>query len=527
MTALKVLISDSLSSQAVQVFEDRGLDVTVVSKLSADELADIIHEYDGLAVRSATQVTAGLLDKAPNLKVVGRAGIGVDNIDVKACGGKGVVVMNTPFGNAVTTAEHAIAMIFAVARHIPQASASTHQGKWEKSKFKGVELTGKTLGVIGAGNIGSIVIRKALGLELKVIAYDPFLTEERAIALGVKKVELDELFSSADIITLHVPKTPETANIINADALNKMKKGVLLVNCARGGLIDELALAAALQSGHVAGAALDVLDVEPSKENVLFGLQNLVCTPHLGASTVEAQEKVAVQIAEQMSDFLLTGAISNALNAPNLSAKEAKELAPYLELCQKLGGFAGQLTTDAIKKIKVSFCGDVGQLSLEPLVTQTIQSLLSVSVKSVNLVNARAVAKDRGIKVEISVSDAENYSTLVRVEVETDSRARNLAGTIFNDRPRLVEIKGVRVESEFSNNMLYITNFDKPGAIAFIGSVAAERNINIANMHLGRLSAGGDAVCLLEVSDPVQNEVLQQFKSSKLIADAKYICFDD
>ena len=527
MTAPKVLISDSLSTQAVQVFENRGIDVTVVSKLTAEELADIIHEFDGLAVRSATQVTPSLLANATNLKVVGRAGVGVDNIDVKSCGAKGVVVMNTPYGNAITTAEHAIAMMFAVARHIPQANITTHEGKWEKSKFKGVELTGKTLGVIGAGNIGSIVIRKALGLELKVVVYDPFLTEERAVSLGVKKMTLDELFTSADIITLHVPKTPETANIIDATALNKMKKGVMIVNCARGGLIDEVALAAALKSGHVAGAALDVFDVEPAKENLMFGMPNLICTPHLGASTVEAQEKVAVQIAEQMSDYLLTGAITNALNAPNLSAKEAKELSPYLELCKKLGGFAGQLTTDAIKKLKISFCGDAGNLNLEPLVTQTIQALLSSSVNSVNVVNARSVAKDRGIKIEKSVCDAENYATLIRVEVETDTKSRNLAGTIFNNSPRLVEIKGVRVESEFSDHMLYITNFDKPGAIALIGSVAAERDINIANMHMGRLSIGGDAVCLLEVSDPVQSEVLEQLKSSSLISDAKFVRLDD
>ena len=529
MTKPKVLISDSLSTQAVQVFEDAGVEATVVSKLSPDELADIIHEYDGLAVRSATKVTPQLLEKATNLKVVGRAGIGVDNIDVNACSTQGVVVMNTPFGNAITTAEHAIAMMFALARHIPQASESTHQGKWEKSKFKGVELTGKTLGVIGAGNIGSIVIRKALGLELKVLAYDPFLTEERAKAIGATKVELDELFARADIITLHVPKTPETTNVISADALNKMKKGVMLINCARGGLVDEVALAAALQNGHVAGAALDVFEVEPAKDNVLFGMPNVICTPHLGASTVEAQEKVAVQIAEQMSDFLLSGAVKNSLNTPNLSAEEAEVLEPYLELAKKLGSFAGQTTKDAIKKVKITFSGeDVADLNQRPIVYQLMQSLLSAQLVGVNLVNVKSVANKRGIKVEQSMSDAdENYPTLLRLEVTTESRSRNLAGTLFNGKPRLVEIRGVKVESEFAPHMLYILNHDRPGAIALFGNTAAERQINITNMHLACAKGGDEAVALLDIDAPVDEATLEQLRASSLVIDARYVALGD
>ena len=317
MTKPRVLISDSMSSQAVAVFEERGIDVVASSKLSEAELLDTIGDFDGLAIRSATKVTPELLERAERLRVVGRAGIGVDNVDVPACTRRGVIVMNTPLGNAITTAEHAMAMMLALARHIPQANVSTHEGKWEKSRFMGIELTGKTLGLIGAGNIGSIVARKAIGYGLHVQAYDPFLTEDRADKLGVKKVELDTLLQTSDIISLHVPKTPETSNIISASAINQMKKGSMLINCARGGLVDELALKAALESGHLRGAALDVFEVEPARENPLFELDNVICTPHLGASTIEAQEKVAIQIAEQISDYLLTGAVNNAINAPS------------------------------------------------------------------------------------------------------------------------------------------------------------------------------------------------------------------
>ncbi|TNF88258.1 MAG: phosphoglycerate dehydrogenase, partial [Gammaproteobacteria bacterium] len=348
MTKPRVLISDSMSSQAVTIFEERGIDVVASSKLSEAELLDTIGDFDGLAIRSSTNVTAELLERATRLKVVGRAGIGVDNVDVAACTKRGVVVMNTPLGNAITTAEHAMAMMLALARHIPQANSSTRAGKWEKSRFMGVELTGKLLGLIGAGNIGSIVARKAIGYGLHVQAYDPFLTEERADKLGIKKVELDELLSASDIISLHVPKTPETSNIISATAINRMKKGSILINCARGGLVDELALKAALESGHLKGAALDVYEVEPARENPLFELDNVICTPHLGASTIEAQEKVAIQIAEQISDYLLTGAVNNAINAPSISAEEAQLLRPYLQLAQCLGSFVGQLTHDPI-----------------------------------------------------------------------------------------------------------------------------------------------------------------------------------
>ena len=357
--APRVLISDALSPAAVQIFKDRGIEVDFQPKLGADKdkLAELIGDFDGLAIRSATKVTPKILEKAKNLKVIGRAGIGVDNVDIPAATAKGIIVMNTPFGNSITTAEHAITLMLALARQIPQADASTQAGKWEKNSFMGVEITGKTLGVIGAGNIGSIVVDRALGLRMRVIAYDPFLSPERAADIGVHKVELDELFKRADFITLHTPLTDKTKNIIDASAFAKMKKGVRIINCARGGLVDEQALRAALDSGQVAGAAFDVFTEEPATENPLFGHPNVVCTPHLGAATTEAQENVALQVAEQMSDYLLQGAISNAVNFPSITAEEAPRLKPFIALAEKLGSFAGQLTETGLKKVQISYEG--------------------------------------------------------------------------------------------------------------------------------------------------------------------------
>jgi len=352
----KVLISDALSPAAVQIFKDRGIEVDFQPALGKDKekLAAAIGNYDGLAIRSATKVTGKILEWAKNLKVIGRAGIGVDNVDIPAATARGIIVMNTPFGNSITTAEHAISLMLALARQIPEADASTRAGKWEKNKFMGVEIFGKTLGVIGCGNIGSIVADRALGLKMKVIAYDPYLSADRAADLGVEKVELEELFKRADFITLHTPLTEKTRNIINAEAIKAMKNGVRIVNCARGGLVDEAALYEALKSGQVAGAAFDVFVTEPATENPLFSLPNVVCTPHVGASTSEAQENVALQIAEQMSDYLLRGAITNAINFPSISAEEAPKLKPFIALAEKLGSFAGQLTETGVSKVQLT-----------------------------------------------------------------------------------------------------------------------------------------------------------------------------
>jgi len=526
MTKPRVLISDSMSSQAVAIFKERGVEVVQSSKLSEAELFDMIGDFDGLAIRSSTKVTEELLQHAERLKVVGRAGIGVDNVDLPACTKRGVVVMNTPLGNAITTAEHAMAMMLSLARDIPQATRSTRAGKWEKSCFMGVELTGKILGLIGAGNIGSIVASKALGYGLKVQAYDPFLTEERAAKLGVKKVDLDELLGSSDIVSLHVPKTPETTNIISASALNKMKAGSMLVNCARGGLVDELALVAALQSGHLRGAAMDVFEVEPARENPLFDLDNVICTPHLGASTIEAQEKVAIQIAEQISDLLLTGAVNNAINAPSISAEEAQLLGPYLQLAQCLGSFVGQLTHDPIKTLTVTYGGEANDLNVSPLTIQVVQSILEHHSSYVNSVNAREIARERNINViEAHNEGRDEYPCRITVAVETESKARSICGTLIQNRPRIIDVRGIPLESKIGEHMLYITNSDKPGVIGDIGSTTAERGINIANMHLGRDTRAGNAMVLIEVDEKLANEDLEHLRSLPNITNVQYLHF--
>lgn len=526
MTKPRVLISDSMSSQAVSVFEDRGLEVVNSSKLSEAELCDTIGDFEGLAIRSSTRVSAELLEHATRLKAVGRAGIGVDNVDVPACTKRGIVVMNTPLGNAITTAEHAMAMMLALARHIPQANSSTHAGKWEKSRFMGIELTGKLLGLIGAGNIGSIVAKKAIGYGLHVQAYDPFLTEERAAKLGLRKVELEELLKTSDIVSLHVPKTPETSNIISASAINQMKKGSMLINCARGGLVDELALKAALESGHLKAAALDVYQVEPARDNPLFELDNVICTPHLGASTIEAQEKVAIQIAEQISDYLLTGAVNNAINAPSISAEEAQLLRPYLQLAQCLGSFVGQLTHDPIMTLTVTYGGEANDLNVSPLTVQVVQSVLEQHSSYVNSVNARELARDRNINViEAHNEGRDEYPCRITVGVETESKSRSICGTLIQNRPRVIDVKGVPLESKLGEHMLYITNDDKPGVIGDIGSSTAQRGINIANMHLGRDAKNGNAIVLIEIDEELSSDDLAHMRSLPNINDVQYLHF--
>src|SRR4051812_14540282 len=393
----RVLIADKLSPAAVAIFKERGVDADVKTGLSKDELLKIIGDYDGLAVRSATKADKDVLAAAKRLKVIGRAGIGVDNVDIPAATAAGVVVMNTPFGNSITTAEHAIAMMFALARQLPAADASTQAGKWEKNRFMGVELYAKTLGLIGAGNIGGIVADRANGLKMKVVAYDPFLSAERAVEIGVEKVELEDLLARADIITLHTPLTDKTRNILSAENLAKTRKGVLIVNCARGGLVDEAALRKGLDSGHIGGAAFDVFTVEPAKENVLFGSDKVVATPHLGASTNEAQENVALQVAEQISDYLLTGAVTNALNSPSVNAEEAPRLKPYIALAERLGAFAGQMVDVGLKAIDIAFEGEVAKLNTRPLAAAALSGVLKPILEEVNMVSAPAVAKERGI----------------------------------------------------------------------------------------------------------------------------------
>jgi D-3-phosphoglycerate dehydrogenase len=528
--APKVLISDALSPAAVQIFKDRGVDVDFQPNLGKDKdkLAEIIGNYEGLAIRSATKVTPKVLERANKLKVIGRAGIGVDNVEIPAATAKGVIVMNTPFGNSITTAEHAITLMLALAREIPAADASTQAGKWEKNRFMGVEITAKTLGVIGCGNIGSIVADRAQGLKMKVIAFDPYLSPERALDLGVEKVELPELFKRADFITLHTPLTDKTRNIIDAKAIAQMKKGVRIINCARGGLVDEKALRDALDSGQVAGAAFDVFVEEPpAKDNPLFGHPNVICTPHLGASTAEAQENVALQVAEQMSDYLLSGAISNAVNFPSITAEEAPKLKPYITLAEKLGSFAGQLTESGITKVQLCYQGPVAQMKTKALTSAALSGLLKPMLGDVNVVSAPVVAKERGMIIEeMTREGAGDYENLITVTVTTEHQSRHVSGTVFADgRPRIVNIKGIRMDAEFGPSMIYITNLDKPGFIGKFSSVLGDAGINIATFHVGREAPGGNAISLIEIDGELTPDVLKQVQTLPQVKQAKLLKF--
>ena len=523
----QVLISDKIAPDAVEIFKERGVEVDYKPGLSPEELLEIIGDYDGLAIRSATKVTADVLAKATKLRAVGRAGIGVDNVDVKAATKAGVVVMNTPFGNAVTTAEHAITMMLSLARQIPQAHASTVAGKWEKSKFVGTEISGKILGIIGCGNIGAIVADRAQGLKMRVIGFDPFLTEERAKTLGIEKVELDELLSRADFITLHTPLTDATRNVISADALHKTKKGVRIINCARGGLVDELALSAALHNGHVAGAALDVFAEEPARENPLFDAPNLIVTPHLGASTTEAQEKVALQIAEQLADYLTKGAVTNALNMASVTAEEAPILQPYMTLGKLLGSFLGQLEMPQIREVRLELDGKSANLNETPILASTLAGLLGPKMDSVNMVNAATIASANGVAVATVRHDRRcDYETLLRLSVSYDGGERTIAGTLIGgNKPRIVELQDIAVEAEFPPHLLYLRNYDKPGFIGALGSVFGELGVNIATFHLGRKEEGGEAIALVEIDSDISTEVLNQVKDLPQVVRADHLRF--
>ncbi len=524
--APRVLIADKLSPAAIEIFKSRGVDADVKTGLPKEELLKIIGDYDGLAVRSATKADKDVLAAAKNMKVIGRAGIGVDNVDIPAATAAGIVVMNTPFGNSITTAEHAIALLFALARQLPVADVSTQAGKWEKNRFMGVELFGKTLGLIGAGNIGSIVADRANGLKMKVVAYDPFLSPERAVEIGVEKVELDELLSRADAITLHTPLTDKTRNILGREALAKAKKGVLIVNCARGGLVDEAALREGLDSGHIGGAAFDVFVTEPAKENVLFGAPNFIATPHLGASTNEAQENVALQVAEQMSDYLLTGAVSNALNSPSVTADEAPKLKPFVALAEKLGALAGQMVDVGLKAIDIAYEGEVSALNVKPLTATALAGLLKPILSEVNMVSAPAVAKERGITLSESRQDESPvYDSLVRITVTTELGKRSFAGALIGGAPRVVEVKGMELDAAFMPAMLYVNNQDKPGFIGALGGLLAEAGINIATFNLGRRAAGEDAICLVGVDQAPDEALLAKVQGLAHVKEARALVF--
>ncbi|ACG79681.1 D-3-phosphoglycerate dehydrogenase [Phenylobacterium zucineum HLK1] len=522
----RVLIADKLSPAAVEIFKQRGVDADIKTGLPKDELLKIVDQYDGVAIRSATKIDKDVIAAAKNLKVVGRAGIGVDNVDIPSATAAGVVVMNTPFGNSITTAEHAIAMMFALARQLPAADVSTQAGKWEKNRFMGVELYGKTLGLIGAGNIGSIVADRALGLKMKVVAYDPFLSPERALEIGVEKVELDELLARADIITLHTPLTDKTRNILSEENLRKTKKGVLIVNCARGGLVDEAALRKLLDEGHVGGAAFDVFIEEPAKENVLFGAENFIATPHLGASTLEAQENVALQVAEQMSDYLLTGAVTNALNSPSVTAEEAPRLKPFVALAEKLGAFAGQMVDFGVTAVDIAFEGEVAKLNTKPLTAAALAGVLRPMLAEVNMVSAPAVAKERGITVsESRQEESPIYESLIRITVTTEKGKRSFAGSVLAGAPRIIEVKGMDLDAPFAPQMLYVNNLDKPGFIGALGALLGDAKINIATFNLGRIDAGDDAIALVGVDQAPDEALLAKIQKLPHVKEARALRF--
>ena len=527
--APRVLVSDKLSPAAIEVFQRRGVEVDFKPELGKDKdaLAAAIGDYDGLAIRSATKVTPKILDRAARLKVIGRAGIGVDNVDLPSATARGVIVMNTPFGNSITTAEHAIAMMFAVAREIPAADASTQAGKWEKNRFMGVEITSKTLGLIGCGNIGSIVADRAIGLKMRVVAYDPFLSPERAETLGVEKVELDELFERADFVSLHTPLMEKTRNIIDESALARMKKGVRIINCARGGLVDEAALRAALDAGHVAGAAFDVFVEEPAEANPLFGHPAVVCTPHLGAATSEAQENVALQVAEQMSDYLIRGAISNAVNAPSITAEEAPRLRPFVALAERLGSFAGQLTDAGFTSVRIEYQGAVADMNMRALTSAAITGLLRPLLADVNMVSAPVIARERGVAIEeVRCEDAETYESVIRLTVSSEGWTRHVAGTVFADgKPRIIDIKGIEIEAAFAPTMLYVTNADKPGYVGALGQTLGAAGVNIATFNLGRAAQGGEAIALVQIDGEIPDEVVAKVAALEHVKQARALRF--
>jgi D-3-phosphoglycerate dehydrogenase len=524
--APRVLISDQLSPAAIAIFQERGVDADVKVGLTKDQLLEIIGQYDGLAIRSATKVDKAVIAKAKGLKVIGRAGIGVDNVDIPAATAAGIVVMNTPFGNSITTAEHAIALMFALARQLPQADASTQAGKWEKNRFLGVELYAKTLGLIGAGNIGSIVADRAQGVKMKVVAYDPFLSPERAVEMGVEKVELDELLARADFITLHTPLTDKTRNILSREALAKTKRGVRIINCARGGLVDEAALREALDSGQVGGAAFDVFVTEPAKQNVLFGAPNFIATPHLGASTSEAQENVALQVAEQMADYLLTGAVVNALNSPSVSAEDAPKLKPFVALAENLGAFAGQMVDAGLKSIEIAYEGEVAKLNVKPLTAAALAGVLRPMLAEINMVSAPAVARERGITVQESRQETSlTYDSIMRITVVSDSGARSFAGSVIAGAPRVVAVKGMELDAPFAPSMLYVNNLDQPGFIGRLGSLLGAANINIATFNLGRVQAGEDAIALVGVDQPPTADLIAEVKATAHVKEVRALVF--
>lgn len=511
---MKILVSDSLSEKGVAIFKKaKGIEVEVKTGLSPEELKAIIKDYDGLVIRSATKVTQEIIEAAEKLKVVGRAGIGLDNVDIPAASKRGIVVMNTPEGNTITTAEHTISLLLAMARKIPQATASLKAQKWEKKKFQGHELFNKTLGIIGMGKIGSIVADRAKGLKMQVIAFDPFIKPEVLLKQGIESVTLEDLYQRAHFISIHTPKTKDTLGLINAQAIEQMQPGVMIVNCSRGGIVDEKALYDGLVSGKVGGAALDVFETEPPGENPLLTLDNFICTPHLGASTEEAQEKVAVSVAEQMVDFLKHGVIKNAVNVPSVSANLLERVKPYLVLAERLGSFQSQILQGGMTEIAIEYEGEVAKFDIKPMTVSVIKGLLSPILKDVvNFVNAPFLARDRGIRVvESTTETSDDFLNLITLRVKTEKMESSISGTLFGKfEPRIVRLNSFRLEALPEGHMLLIHNDDKPGVIGNIGITLGKNEINIARMQVGQEKERGENVILLTTDQPVTPKALKE-----------------
>ncbi|MCX5714345.1 MAG: phosphoglycerate dehydrogenase [Candidatus Omnitrophica bacterium] len=524
----RILVSDPLSEEGLKILREvKEFEVEVQTELKPEALKQIIKDYDALIVRSATKVTKDIIESAVKLKAIGRAGVGLDNVDLDAATQKGIIVMNTPAGNTISTAEHTMSMILALSRNIAQANASTKKGEWKRSKFMGVELYGKTLGIVGLGRIGTEVAKRAGSFGMKVLAFDPFLSREAAKSLGIEAVELKELFSRADYITVHTPLTDETKHMISTNEFALMKKGVRLINCARGGIIDELALINAIKEGKVAGAAMDVFEKEPiAPESELLKLDNVVITPHLGASTEEAQVNVAVEVAEIVRDCLLGRGIRNAANYPCLEAEVCRVLEPYINLCDKMGKFASQLADGGFQQLNITYSGEITKYDLSALTMALVKGLLSPALKeTVNFINAVPLAKQRGINIkEAKSSKEEEFVNMVQVEISTDKEKRLVSGTLSaNKQPRIVKIDNYYVEVSLFGEMLVIKNWDKPGLIGNLGMFFGKNNVNIAAMNFGREQAGGESISILTVDSPITSEMLAKIKKIENVLEARTI----
>jgi len=525
---LKILVSDPLSEEGLKILRDvKEFQVDVKTELKPEELKSIIKDYNALVVRSATKVTKDIIAAANNLKVIGRAGVGLDNVDLEAATQKGIIVMNTPAGNTISTAEHAVSMILSLSRNIPQANASTKKGEWKRSKFMGVELYNKVLGIVGFGRIGSEVAKRALSFGMKILAYDPFLSKEVAEGLGVEVVELKDLFARSDYITVHTPLTDETRHMISTDAFNLMKKGVRVINCARGGIIDEVALVQAVKDGKVNGAAMDVFEKEPvAQDSELLKLDNIIVTPHLGASTEEAQVNVAIEVAEIVRDALLGRGIRNAANYPCIEAEVCKFLDPYINLCEKMGMFAGQLVEGRFQELNIVYSGELIQYDLAPLTMALVKGVLTpIMQETVNFINAKSLAKERGIKVkEAKSSSEEEFVNLVQVEIKTDKETKKVCGTLSpNKKPRIVKMDNYYFELSPQGEIVLVQNRDVPGIIGALGTLFGNNNINIATMTFGRQTLGGMAISLLNVDSPISAEMLEKVRKIENILSAKVI----